>query len=230
MEDAFKLGYRRFLFRDATFTLNRKRTVEICELLIEKGLPDHVLVRDADQLPRRRAARAAREGRVQGNQLRPRERERRRPRGRARSRASTSRGSARSCDETAKAGIVSHLLVAVGLPQETRASIQETYLLLGELPARSLGVTGITPFPGTELWYDAMRNDWVKSTDWREYGGNGAPMITDNLSQEDMRFAARMMFDYFKMTRPEQRRDSATEIERHRAQMADWVAQGLPVG
>src|SRR5262249_43681022 len=124
--------------------------------------------------------------------------------------------------ETANAGIVSHLLVAVGLPQETRASIHETYLLLGELPAYSLGVTGITPFPGTELWFDAVEHDWVRSTDWREYGGNGTPMITDNLTQEDMRFAWRMMFEYFKMTRPESGvpRD---EIERHRAAMKAWV-------
>jgi nucleoside-diphosphate-sugar epimerase/radical SAM superfamily enzyme YgiQ (UPF0313 family) len=227
MEDAFKLGYRRFLFRDATFTLNRKRTVEICELIVEKGLPvtfwceTRINCLDGELLAL--LAKAGCKGINFGLES-----------GSDDVLAAGAKSGVdvkkirRILDETAKAGIVSHLLVAVGLPQETRASIQETYLLLGELPALSLGVTGITPFPGTELWYDAMRNDWVKSTDWREYGGNGTVMITDHLSQEDMRFAARMMFDYFQMTRPDSGA-SQEDIARHRAQMAEWVAQGLPV-
>jgi hypothetical protein len=225
IEDAFKKGYRRFLFRDATFTLNRKRTVDICELLIEKGLPitfwceTRINCLDGELLAllAKAGCRGINFGLESGSD-------------------DVLAAGAKSgvnvqkirkiLDETAKAGIVSHLLVAVGLPQETRASIHETYLLLGELPALSLGVTGITPFPGTELWYDAMKNDWVKSTDWREYGGNGTVMITDHLSQEDMRFAARMMFDYFQMTRPGSG-VGKEEIARHRAQMADWVAQGI---
>jgi radical SAM superfamily enzyme YgiQ (UPF0313 family) len=228
IEDAFRLGYRRFLFRDATFTLSRKRTVEICELMIEKGLPItfwcETRINCLDEELLALLAKAGCKGINFGLES-----------GSDDVLASGAKQGVnvqrirKILQDTANAGIVSHLLVAVGLPQETRASIRETYLLLGELPAYSLGVTGITPFPGTELWQDAMRNDWVKSTDWREYGGNGAPMITDNLTQDDMRFAARMMFDYFAMTRKGSGATSE-ELERHRAAMVDWVAGGLPVG
>jgi nucleoside-diphosphate-sugar epimerase len=226
IENAFALGYRRFLFRDATFTLNRKRTVEICELLLEKGLPitfwceTRINCLDSELLAL--LARAGCKGINFGLES-----------GSDDVLASGAKQGVnvqrirQVLDDTARVGIVSHLLVAVGLPQETRSSIRETYVLLGELPARSLGVTGITPFPGTELWYDAMRNNWVKSTDWREYGGNGTVMVTDHLTQEDMRFAARMMFDYFQMTRPG---SGATkqQIADHRAAMDAWVAEGLP--
>ena len=215
-----------FLFRDATFTLSRKRTVEICELLIEKGLPitfwceTRINCLDGELLALLAKAGCKginfglesgsddvlASGAKQGvNVQRIRKILRRHREGRHRL-APARRGRPSAGDPRLDPGDV---------PAARRAS-----------RASSLGVTGITPFPGTELWHDAMKNDWVKSTDWREYGGNGAPMITDNLSQDDMRFAARMMFDYFKMTRPE---SGATreELERHRAAMADWVAGGL---
>jgi radical SAM superfamily enzyme YgiQ (UPF0313 family) len=226
IEDAFRLGYRRFLFRDATFTLSRKRTVEICELLIAKGLPITIwcetrincLDPELLALMARAGCKGINFGLESGSD------------------DVLAAGAKQGVNvqrirhiltETGKVGMVSHLLVAVGLPQETRASIRETYRLLGELPAHSLGVTGITPFPGTDLWYDAIKNDWVKSMDWTEYGGNGTVMVTDNLTQEDMRFAAHMMVDYFRMTRPESGATSE-DLAAHRARMDQWVAEGLP--
>ena len=64
--------------------------------------------------------------------------------------------------------------------------------------------------------------------EWTEYGGNGTVMVTDHLTQEDMRFAAEMMVEYFHMTRPGSRATPA-DLAAHRERMDRWVAQGLPV-
>ncbi len=225
LEEAVALGYRHFLMRDATFTLSRKRTAEICQLIITKALPitfwceTRINCLDAELLGLLAAAGCKginfglesgdddvlKSGAKQGVDVK---------------RIRT------ILNETDKVGIISHLLVVVGLPQESRKSIQGTYLLLGELPAKTLGVTGITPFPGTELWSDAIRNNWVRSTNWAEYGGNQTVMVTDNLSQADIRFAAEMIFQYFQMTRPGSGATPA-QLASHRERMAAWVAQGL---
>ncbi|MAE67883.1 MAG: hypothetical protein CMJ18_26815, partial [Phycisphaeraceae bacterium] len=106
-----------------------------------------------------------------------------------------------------------------------RHTIAKTYRLLGELPARTLGCTGITPFPGTELWIDAVRASWVRSLDWSRYGGNDAVMQTDNLSLEDIRFAANMLHEYFLLTRPESKA-TESDLNAHRDRMRRWVEDG----
>jgi radical SAM superfamily enzyme YgiQ (UPF0313 family) len=125
------------------------------------------------------------------------------------------------------AGLHSHLLVAVGLPEETRETLAETYELLGEVPARSLGVTGITPFPGTQLWEDAEKGAWILTTDWSRYGGDDTVMRTSHLQADDIRFAAQMLFERFQLTHSANRPDS-TRLASHRARFLRWVGGASP--
>ncbi len=224
IEACVAAGYRHFLMRDATFTLDRKRTLDICREISARGLPitfwceTRINCLDAEVLEA--MAKAGCKGINFGLESGDDEILR------SGAKSGVDVKKIRSIlAETDRHGIISHLLVVVGLPQETRRSIMGTYLLLGELPARTLGVTGITPFPGTQLWKDAEAKGWVKSREWSLYGGNQAVMSTDHLTQADIRFAAEMLFTYFNLTRPGQ--GTAEAIEAHRVRMREWVEHGL---
>jgi hypothetical protein len=226
IEDCVARGYRRFLFRDATFTLSRKRTAEICELITAKGLNIeywcetrfNCLDEELLALMARSGCRGINFGLESGDD------------------EILQAGAKQGVDvkkirsilqATDRAGILSHLLVVVGLPQETRKTIYETYRLLAELPARTIGVTTVTPMPGTDLWYDAEKHDWIRSREWARYGGNHTVMATDHLTPEDIRFAWGMLFEYFQLTRPGSGATRA-QIADHESRMSDWVARGLP--
>ena len=226
IEDCVSLGYRRFLFRDATFTLNRKRTADICDLIVAKGIKIdfwcetrfNCLDEELLFLMAKAGCRGINFGLESGDD------------------EVLQAGAKQGVDvkkirsilkATHAAGIASHLLVIVGLPQETRKTIFETYRLLAELPARTIGVTTVTPMPGTDLWYDAEKNDWIRSKEWANYGGNQTVMVTDHLSMEDIRFAWGMLFEYFQLTRHDSGATPAA-IAAHQARMADWVERGLP--
>ena len=224
IEACVAAGYRHFLMRDATFTLDRKRTLEICRGISSRRLPitfwceTRINCLDAEVLDAMAHAgcKGINFGLESGDDdvLK------------SGAKAGVDVKKIRSIlAETDRHGIVSHLLVVVGLPQETRKSIFETYTLLGELPARTLGVTGITPFPGTALWNDAEKRGWVKSKDWSLYGGNHSVMTTDHLSRDDIRFAAGMLYEYFGLTRPGAA--PIDHVEAHRERMRRWVEHGI---
>jgi nucleoside-diphosphate-sugar epimerase len=224
IEDCLRLGLERILFRDATFTLDRKRTVEICELIIDRALPVrwwcetrfNCLDPDLLALMARAGCQGMNFGLESGDDdvLRAGAKQ-----------GVDVRRIRTILEAAAEVGIRSHLLIAVGLPQETRASIFNTYRLIGELPAWTVGVTAVTPMPGTELWDDAEARDWVLTHDWSLYGGNNPTMRTDNLSGEDIHFAARMIYEHFEITRPGAARPE--KIAAHEARMRSWVEHGL---
>jgi len=81
--------------------------------------------------------------------------------------------------------------------------------------------------PGTDLWYDAEKNDWIRSKEWANYGGNQTVMVTDHLSMEDIRFAWGMLFEFFQITRHDSGATPAA-IAAHQSRMSDWVERGLP--
>jgi radical SAM superfamily enzyme YgiQ (UPF0313 family) len=83
-------------------------------------------------------------------------------------------------------GLKVHFLLSIGFPQETKKSIVETYELIQKLEPESLGITVITPYPGTPLYVEAVRNGWIESYNWEEYGGHHVVMHTDNLSKDDI--------------------------------------------
>ena len=225
LEDCCARGLHSVLFRDATFTLDKARVMEICRLIVERKLQlswwCETRINCLDDKVLEAMAAAGCRGISFGIESGDDE--------------VLARGAKQGVDvqrirrvllQTAAAGIHSHLLAVVGLPEETRASIAHTYDLLTELPASTLGVTGITPFPGTALWKTAIEHGWVLDVNWEHYGGNHTVMRTDNLSPEDIRFAGQMLYDGFCMTRADSTADAAARSA-HRAKLGAWVTQGL---
>jgi len=70
------------------------------------------------------------------------------------------------CRNAAKAGIDVHLTVMVGFPWESRADTQRTVdlakMLMTEGSAEMLQSTVVVPYPGTPLYEEAVKNDWLE--------------------------------------------------------------------
>jgi nucleoside-diphosphate-sugar epimerase len=224
LKDCAARGLKSILFRDATFTLDKARVHELCELIRDAALDiqwwceTRINCLDDALLANMAAAgcRGINFGIESGDD------------------EVLAKGAKQGVDVTKikrvlaavhAHGMHSHLLVVVGLPDETRASLAHTYDLLVQLPARSLGVTGITPFPGTDLWKLAVAKTWLEDLAWEHYGGNHTVMRTDHLSSADIRYAGQMLHDGFKLSKP----DGGNEQQRqeHRDHLQRWVEGGL---
>lgn len=72
----------------------------------------------------------------------------------------TARTFMRNCH---KLGIRVHGTFMIGLPIETQETIEETVRFAEELDPFSIQVSIATPYPGTELYRDAIQNGWVDS-------------------------------------------------------------------
>lgn len=180
------------LFRDATFTLDKKRTMSICQKIIANKLrfswwcETRVNCLDQELLEIMREAGCGginigvetgsstvmeKQGKpgVNINQL------------------------VNLKKMADKIGIKLHFLIIIGLPQETRRSLYSTFKLVKELKTYSLGVTVITPYPGTELYADAQKEGWVETQDWSKYSGNLPVMHTDNFFSWEMKLIQKLI-------------------------------------
>jgi len=64
-----------------------------------------------------------------------------------------------------KAGVVIHGTFILGLPVETRETIEQTIRFAQELDVFSLQVSLAAPYPGTELFEQAKLNGWFTKKD-----------------------------------------------------------------
>ncbi len=201
-------GIRKIYFRDATFTLNPNRIEQLCEGIRQEGwnlewvcetrvdcLPDSLLeamqaagcrwilagVETGDE-----TVMASKEGK-RGLTLNKLEHLR---------------------DRCRRLGIRLNYLLMVGLPKETKESIVDTYELITRHKPDSIGVTIITPYPGTPLYEEGLKAGWIDSQDWKEYGGHQVSMHTPSLSRDDLFTARQFLEEGFALVK-------AAESERH---------------
>ncbi|OGF34726.1 hypothetical protein A2223_00890 [Candidatus Falkowbacteria bacterium RIFOXYA2_FULL_35_8] len=80
-----------------------------------------------------------------------------------------------------------HFLMIVGLPEETKSSLYKSFDLIYKTTPKSLGVTTITPYPGTELYTEAIANNWIEDDNTQNYNGNQAVMRSKHLTANQIR-------------------------------------------
>jgi len=80
-----------------------------------------------------------------------------------------------------------HFLMIVGLPEETKKSLYKSFLIIEKLKPESLGVTTITPYPGTPLYHDAIKNNWIIDKNLVNYIGNKVVMKSKYLSPRQIK-------------------------------------------
>lgn len=77
-----------------------------------------------------------------------------------------------------KLGITVHGTFIIGLPGETAETIQETIRFAREINPHSIQVSVAAPYPGTELYRQAMENGWLPAGD-----EDGARLVGDDGTQ-----------------------------------------------
>jgi hopanoid biosynthesis associated radical SAM protein HpnJ len=74
-------------------------------------------------------------------------------------------------------GITVHGTFIIGLPGETRETIQETIRFAREVNPHTIQVSVAAPYPGTELYRQARENGWLPADD------EGATLVSDTGTQ-----------------------------------------------
>lgn len=84
-------------------------------------------------------------------------------------------------------GIKVHLTFCLGLPHETKDTVNKTIEFIDRVRPDSLQVSFATPFPGTEYFKYLKKKGHLLSDDWSDYDGNSKCIVkTDKLSADDL--------------------------------------------
>lgn len=191
------LGIRKIYFRDATFTLNQSRILELCDLIIRSGwklewvCETRVDCLGDDLLERMKGAGCV--GILIGVETGDEEV----MHCRDGKKGLTVPKLAHVRKKTEELGIRLHFLLIVGLPRETRESIVATYDLIQRYKPDTVGITIITPYPGTPLYEEGIREGWIDSFQWKDYGGHQVVMHTPHLTREDLVAGKRFLEEGF---------------------------------
>lgn len=168
-------------FDDSTFTVNEKRTIDLCEKIIENGfdipwscMTTSSCIRNKEMLEKMRKAGCERikiglES-ADENVLRQ-------------------IGKPYNLEHVRKAlklakelGIGIHLTFMIGLPGETKDSIKNTMNFIQSLAKEglifSMQTSIATPFPGTKFYEMAIKNNWLAAESWSSYDGCRSGVIS----------------------------------------------------
>lgn len=179
-------GIRKILFRDATFTLDKERTHQICDGIIDRNIDIiwwcETRVDCLDVMLLKKMKKAGCAGLNIGVETGDTE-----VLAAQAKKGLTIEKLQELRDAAKEIGVRLHFLLSKGFPKETKKSFVDTYELIMKLRPESLGITIMTPYPGTQLYKEALEKRWIESTKWEDFGGHQFVMHTDHLSREDFK-------------------------------------------
>lgn len=89
-----------------------------------------------------------------------------------------------------KVGLLTHASYIFGLPGETRQTLENTLQAAAALKTTSFQASIAIPIPGTELFDQAKQNNWLRTTNWNEYEGQGSSVLKyEDLKEADLLWA-----------------------------------------
>lgn len=166
-----KYGTRYVKFYDDTWTLNQKRGVEVCEAMIQAGLPAKGVTWQcttradclSDDLVKAMKAAGCAMANIGLETASDRLLK-------VVKKGETKEEIAAGVRMLQRHGIAVNLYVMMGLPTETEADVEETMAFAKALKPNSLIPSIATPYPGTELFEVAQRDGFIQSDlDWAEF-------------------------------------------------------------
>lgn len=187
-----KLGIKSVLFRDATFTLDNRRTEEMCQLMVKAKLGIKWWCETRINVLTPELLRKMKEAGCVGinvgvetldqeliiHQGKP----------------GVSLEAVKAIREAAKkCGVRLHFLMIIGLPDDNLKTMLNTFNYLVELNPESVGFSTITPYPGTEMFDQAVTEGLVTNFDWNKFNGSLSNMRTKYLSSIDLWFLRRLL-------------------------------------
>ncbi|MFQ6020441.1 MAG: B12-binding domain-containing radical SAM protein [Candidatus Aenigmatarchaeota archaeon] len=102
---------------------------------------------------------------------------------------------------TKKAGIRIHATFMFGSPGETKETIRKTIEFAKELNPDTAQFPICMPYPGTEFYEIAKKNNWLKFNKWSDFysATDRAVIETPQLSRKDLEKAVKMAYKEFYM-------------------------------
>jgi len=102
-----------------------------------------------------------------------------------------------SCKKAKQAGLEPHITIMFGYPWEARRDTLKTLelgkYLLKKGYASSMQATIVTPYPGTRLFEEAKKNEWLKTLDWDDYDMINLVMKT-KVNEDELRKMVQEMY------------------------------------
>lgn len=82
--------------------------------------------------------------------------------------------------------IFAHAMLIIGNRKDTRESIARLRVFAHRLDPDFAMFSVLTPFPGTEIYEEAVRNGWIQDWNWSHYDMIHAVMSTETLSAKEL--------------------------------------------
>lgn len=187
--DCLELGIKDFLFYDDTFTVNRRRVLDVCEEILERNIKIRWDIRtrvdtvDEEMLGSLKKAGcvAIHYGVEAGNDKILKEIKK----------GFTITKVKETFKLTNKAGIETLAYFMIGLPSEKLGDIQDSFDLAKELKPDYAHFTIFSPYPGTELYNSGLKKGIVKKDIWKEFAespkeGFKIPVWEENFSRDEL--------------------------------------------
>lgn len=189
MEECLDMGIHEFLIYDDTFTVDKKRVIEICKEICDRnldvGFDIRARVNTIDENLLIWLKKANCRGIHYGIEA-----------GTERLLKVINKGihldqAKEVFDLTRKHKIQTLAYFMIGLPSETREDITETFRVAKWLNPDFLHMTILTPFPGTQIYFDALEKGIIKTDVWREFSKNPSkdfipPIWEENFTKEEL--------------------------------------------
>ena len=170
IEQCVRMGSSEFLIYDDTFTVNKKRVINICDEIKRRDLRINFDIRarvdtiNEEMLERLRAAGCS--GIHYGVEA-----------GTPKALAALNKGitipqvqKVFQLTRKHKMPVLAYFMI--GNPGETRADVLETLRVARMLDPDFVHLTILTPFPGTQIYFDALERGIIASDVWREFARN----------------------------------------------------------
>lgn len=188
-----RFGVKTVSFFDETFTMDKKRILQLCEGAQKNGLNVKWYCNTRVELVTKELLQAMRKGGCRGISF------------------GVESGSQRILDNIQKgntveeaklavkwakeAGIKVYCSFIVGLPGETKETINETVNFIKKTRPTGAQVNVAVPYPGTPMYELAVEKGWVKPTiNWRNLYQHAANMNAGSLTAEELEEARRRVY------------------------------------
>lgn len=170
LEECTRMGINTFLFYDDSFTINKKRVIEICEKIVERQLKINWNIRTrvdvVDEELIRRLSMAGCKGIHYGVES-----------GTEKILKVLQKGITieqiqKAFYLTTKYKIATLAYFMIGNPTETLEDIKASFQFMRKLKPDYAHITVLIPFPGTKIYLDGQKQGVIKEDYWKEFAQN----------------------------------------------------------
>jgi len=170
LEECTKMGIYEFLFYDDTFSVDKQRVIDICREIINRKLDIGWDIRTRVDTINEEMIKHLKMAGCQGIHYGVEA-------GTQRILKILNKGITINqvkhiFDLTRKHGIPILAYFMIGNPTETIDDIYRTFSVMKMLEPDYVHITILTPFPGTKIYFDGMRNGIIKKDYWKEFSEN----------------------------------------------------------